>query len=149
MILFTFYWSYIFPSFFWRTSIKEDTHIWLIKYAAKLCLLAAWWEIVYSLLKTYWRKRLSCIIMLPRSLLLHACMHGLVVMCTLCTYSTIFQACPTCVQRTCGCVCVVVYNVRRRLFSFPRIDALDLFNDLLTRVVFWFGSFFHISVLKS
>ena len=126
MILFTFYWSYIFPSFFWRTSIKEDTHIWLIKYAAKLCLLAAWWEIVYSLLKTYWRKRLSCIIMLPRSLLLHACMHGLVVMCTLCTYSTIFQACPTCVLRTCRCV------LCRSVDDCSVSHALTLWTSLMT-----------------
>ena len=92
MILFTFYWSYIFPSFFLK-NLDRGGHTYLTHQVCGKAMLAAWWEIVYSLLKTYWRKRLSCIIMLPRSLLLHACMHGLVVMCTLCTYSTIFQVC--------------------------------------------------------
>ena len=141
MILFTFYWSYIFPSFFEEPRSRR-THIFdssSMRQSYACCLMR------------------NCLFptenVLKKTLIVHnnvttflatACMHGLVVMCTLCMYhSTIFQACPTCV-RTCRCVCV-----SRRLFSFPRIDALDLFNDLLTRVVFWFGSFFHISVLNS
>ena len=90
MILFTFYWSYIFPSFFEEPRSRR-THIFdssSMRQSYACCLMR------------------NCLFptenVLKKTLIVHnnvttflatACMHGLVVMCTLCTYSTIFQVC--------------------------------------------------------
>ena len=90
MILFTFYWSYIFPSFFEEPRSRR-THIFdssSMRQSYACCLMR------------------NCLFptenVLKKTLIVHnnvttflatACMHGLVVMCTLCKYSTIFQVC--------------------------------------------------------